>query len=63
MAYDSEYGDNMDYIRKEMKLLESTSIYEVVGRFVEAYKFLKETKELKEISKGEKNVKRRKPGS
>jgi len=42
----SDYVENCDYIRKEFKLLDETSMYAIVNRITYAYKELKDKKEL-----------------
>ena len=44
MNYDNDYSANMDYVREKFNLPETTSLYECVGRLVDAYKELTETK-------------------
>ena len=44
MNYHNHYSANMDYVREQFNLAETTSLYECVGRLVDAYKELKETK-------------------
>ena len=55
----SMYCENMDFLKKEFNMCETTSLYEVVNRLCDEYKALKQN-QSKEIENGTRTESRRK---